>query len=89
MRCPWPGAHVNPVRLHVEGRALLKGAVLLVFFEMGLRLTDRQVRLRTGRKMLQASRPCAPLVFAAVPALHTPWAPRCRKASSSDRSSCQ
>jgi len=57
------------------GRVLVEGAALLVFFEMGLRLTDQQGRLvcgtaaataGAGGRMVHASVPCATAVFAAA-----------------------
>jgi hypothetical protein len=48
-----------------SGRVLVEGAALLVFFEMGLRLTDRQGRRvrATTRRLLSASGPCVAGVF--------------------------
>ena len=72
----WVGAGVlaGPLLLGVVGQAgghlLMEGAALLVFFEMGLRLTDRQSRLvpSAGGRMMQASLPCAAVVFVAAAA---------------------
>ena len=51
-----------------SGRVLVEGAALLVFFEMGLRLTDRQGRRvrATTRRLLSASGPCVAGVFLAM-----------------------
>ena len=51
-----------------SGRVLVEGAALLVFFEMGLRLTDRQGRRvrATTRRLLSASGPCVAGVFFVV-----------------------